>query len=248
MRGGQGRAQIDEARRMPAFEMADHGGAEGLVDGDPLGHHVAEAIEHRLGVVTEVADHGAAGPAAPVLQWLRQVPVVERDHRLDTPGVQAVHQPPVEVEALLADRPGAVGDDPRPRDGEPVGGQAQLREQIEVFLEPVIVIAGDVTGVAVCHRAGHPAECVPDRPSPAVFVRGALDLVRGGRRAEEEPGRKAHGQCRLLLHCASDGASTTARLSDGHSGGTARRGSSCCAPQGSSDAAARSYFSTYVKT
>ena len=58
---------------------------------------------HGLGVAGEVLGRGPGGPAALVLQDLRQVPVVEGDHRLDAVAQQLVHQLLV-VEAGLADR------------------------------------------------------------------------------------------------------------------------------------------------
>src|ERR1035441_4881104 len=100
---------------MPTLEMAHHRRAERLVDGPPQRNDVAERLDHKLRVVAEVADGIAGRPATRILQRLGEVPVVERRHRLDTPGVQAVDQAPVEVEALLVNGAGAVRDDARPR-------------------------------------------------------------------------------------------------------------------------------------
>jgi hypothetical protein len=47
--------------------------------------------------------------AAPVLEDLRQIPVVERRERLDARRQQRVHEPVVEVEALRVRGPGASG-------------------------------------------------------------------------------------------------------------------------------------------
>ena len=55
----------------------------------------------------------------------------------------------VEAHARRVERPGAVGLHPRPRDREAVGLQAERRHQVEVLAPAVVVVAGDVAGVAV---------------------------------------------------------------------------------------------------
>src|ERR1017187_559476 len=179
---------------MPALEMADHCRAERLIDSYPPRNDVTERVEHDLCVLAEVTDGTAGSPAARILQRLRKVPVIERRRGLYSPGVQAIDQAPVEVEALLIHRPGAIGDDARPCDREAVGGQAQLRHEIEIGVEPVIVITRDGTGVSVGHRTGDLAESIPDRGPSTVFVNSALDLICGGRCAEEKARWEALGQ------------------------------------------------------
>ena len=50
----------------------------------------------------------------------------------------------VEVGAGPVDRPRAGGLDPGPRDREPVGLQAQLREECDVLEVAVVVVRGDL--------------------------------------------------------------------------------------------------------
>ena len=87
--------------------------------------------------------------------------------------------------------PGAVGLHARPRDREAVGLEAEGRHQVEVLAPAVVVVAGDVAGVAVGDGAGHAAERVPDRLAAPILVHGPLDLVGGGGGAEAESGREA---------------------------------------------------------
>ena len=54
------------------------------------------------------------GPAARVLQRLRQIPVVQRDERVDVAREQLVDQPVVEVEARFVGPADPIGEDPRP--------------------------------------------------------------------------------------------------------------------------------------
>src|SRR6185312_7999439 len=64
--------------------------------------------------------------------------------------------------------------------------QAERRHEVEVLAPAVVVVAGDVAGVAVLDDAGEAAEGVPDRVGAPVLVRRSLDLVGGGGGAETE--------------------------------------------------------------
>src|SRR5690606_38811116 len=87
---------------------------------------------------------------------------------------------------------------PGPGDGEAVGGQPQLRHQRDVLAVAVVVVDGYVTGVPAGRPARGVAEGVPDGRGPSVLPHRTLDLVRGGRGAPEEDGRKGsrgHRRC-----------------------------------------------------
>src|SRR5581483_11535624 len=79
----------------------------------------------------------------------------------------------------------------RPGQGEPVALHVEALHQVQVGRVPVVVVAGRVTGGAVGDPAAGVAERVPDGRTPPVLVHRALDLVRGGRHAPQEPGREA---------------------------------------------------------
>src|SRR5262249_34437600 len=72
----------------------------------------------------------------------------------------------------------------------------------------VVVVAGDVAGVAVGDLAGGAAEDVPDRGAAAVFVDRAFDLIGGGGGAEQGVGGAARWdrRVRYLVGCAWDRA------------------------------------------
>ena len=140
-------------------------------------------------VLREQVGGVAVGPAALLLERLRQVPVVEGQPGHDALRQQLVDEPGVEVQASGVDR-SAVGPHARPGGGEAVGLQPQLGHQRDVVAVAVVVIARDVSVVATDHRAGHAAEGIPDRVGSAVFVGSAFDLVGRGCRAEEEGGRE----------------------------------------------------------
>ena len=110
--------------------------------------------------------------------------------RRDACGEQRVDQPVVEVEPRFVDRARAVRLYARPGDREPVAVDAELAHQRNVFAVAMVVVAGDVAGVAVVRSAGRMAEGVPDRGAAAVFGYRTFDLVRRGGHAELESGRK----------------------------------------------------------
>src|SRR5207247_11054888 len=88
---------------------------------------------------------------------------------------------------------GAAADrqDARPADRQAVRIASEVAKQADVVAPPVVVIARDVSGPAGRDRAWPPAERVPDRGPLPVGIMPALDLVRGGCGAEEEPCWKA---------------------------------------------------------
>src|SRR3712207_5103474 len=149
-----------------------------LVDGEEVLDAVAELLGHIPRVVGErLWCLARPPPAVPVLQGLRQVPVVERGERLDADGEQFVDEAVVEVQPLRVGRTGAFGEDARPGDREAVGISAKIPHQRHVFFVAVVVVIGDVTGVAVLDLARSVGEGVPDRLALAVFVPRSLDLV-----------------------------------------------------------------------
>jgi hypothetical protein len=160
--------------------QAEHNGSLSVA------HSVAERLGDDGGVVGERVGGVTQRPAALVLLRLRQVPVVERDEGGDALGEQLVDQPRVEVEALLVDRTGAAGDDPRPGDREPVGTGADVPDQLEILFPAVVVVARHVAVHTVVDRARHPAERVPDRRPAAIDVDSTLDLVRRRSDAPDE--------------------------------------------------------------
>ena len=179
------------AGRVHARAVAEERRAPRLVQRGPVaapGRRARRATS--VGVVGEPGGGVPGRPAAGVLERLRQVPVVERQPRLDAVGQQLVDQPAVEVEPGRVGRPGAAGLHPGPGDREPVRLQAQLGHQRDVVAVAVVVVARHVAGVPADDPARGVAEGVPDRRGAAVLGRRALDLVRGGRRAPEEAGRE----------------------------------------------------------
>ena len=116
---------------------------------------VAVAPGHQGGVIGEPAGAVAVGPAAEVVQRLRQIPMVEAQPWLDAGLQHAVDQPVVEIQAGLVDgaacRAAARAAKP-PRTGRPPPREPSSGD---VFAIAMIMVAGDVAGVAVGDAALH---------------------------------------------------------------------------------------------
>ncbi|MDF9805554.1 hypothetical protein M2436_004101 [Streptomyces sp. HB372] len=192
--GAQGREVAGPARGVDPVPVPEERRAPGLVERRPGRHPVAQRPGHQARVLREPVRRVPLGPAARVLQLLRQVPVVERGDRSDPGRQQLVDQTAVEVQAALHGRAPAGRLDPGPGDGEPVVGDAQFLHQAYVVRHPVQMVGGDVAGVAVAHLAGRPAEGVPDRRRTAVLGGSALDLIGGGGGPPAECGGEAESR------------------------------------------------------
>ena len=149
---------------------------------------------HERGVLGEAGRGVPRRPAAGVLERLRQVPVVQRQPRLDAVREQLVDQAPVEVQARrvgrAADRRAAPAAT-RPRTGtrdSPAASSGRRRRGSggsgRTATSPVSPFST---------APGRLAERVPDGRGAAVLARRALDLVRRGGRTPEEVVRK--GEC-----------------------------------------------------
>jgi hypothetical protein len=168
--------------------VAEQGDDVGLVDRDPVGDAVGQRGADDVGVVGEALDGVAVEPAAVVLEALREVPVVERGHRLDAGLEQPVDEPVVEREPLRVDLARAGRLDPRPGDREPVAAHAEPLHQRDVLGPAVVVVAGLRPAAAVLDPARLGGEGVPDAGPAAVLGDRALDLVRRGAGPEGESG------------------------------------------------------------
>ena len=174
------------AGRVLAGRVPEERGAPRLVERRPVLHAVAETELRDRGVVGEAVRRVAVAPAAVVLERLRQVPVVEGGVGRDAALEHAVDEAVVEVEAGVVDLAAAGRHDPRPGDGEAVGRHPERRDEVEVGLPPVVVVARDRAVGGVEDRARLRAEGVPDGDAAPVLGVRALDLEGGGRDAPDE--------------------------------------------------------------
>ena len=103
---------------------------------------------------------------------------------------QLVDEAVIEAEAGTVDRAGSVGEHARPGNREAVRVEAELRHQGDILAVAVVVVAGNVAGVAIPDPAGRVSEAIPDALTTPIRLDAALDLV--GRRscAPHEPCRE----------------------------------------------------------
>lgn len=176
------------SRRQEAGDVAGERRMGRLVHGEPLRDPVAQALPHRRGQAAEVLGEVTGHHAAAVFHPLRRIPVIQVQRRGDAPLQQSVDQPLVVVEPGLVDRARRIRHDSRPRHREAVGARPQALQQVEVFVETVILVDRAIAARSVgCGEAGvHRG--VPDRRHLAVDVPGALDLVGRGAGAPGEAG------------------------------------------------------------
>ena len=207
------------AGREHTVHVAAVGHHPGLVQRGPQRHAVVERFVDRAGVVSEPVCDVGVEPAAAVVQRRRQVPVIERGHRRDAGTQQLVDESFVEAEAGRIDTPAAIGHHATPGDAETVRCVAEIAHQSHVVAHALVVVAGDIAGVAVAHAARCAHESVPDAGPGAIGQRRALDLVgRGGAAPKKATGElSGHGECGGWSPCKRfhDFMGSTLRLSTG---------------------------------
>jgi hypothetical protein len=121
---------------------------------------------------------------------LREVPVVEGHVGVDARLQESVDDAVVVVQALLVHPAGAVRQDARPAQRQPVGVQAELLHQGDVVAIPVVGVARHVARDVLEHLPRCVPKGVPDRRPLPVLVPPSLDLERTGGDAELESGRE----------------------------------------------------------
>ncbi len=193
MAGRDRRRMVAAAWSVDARAVAEEGRAPRLVEGDEVADPVTQQLADHLGELGQPAGGVASGPPARVLDVLRQVPVVEGHPGRDPGREQLVDQPVVERGAPWAERSPGLGEQPRPRDREPVGAQPEVAHQRDVVGVPVVVVARDVAVVAVADPARRGGEGVPDGRGPATLGDRSLHLVRRRGGAPDEVGRELLG-------------------------------------------------------
>ena len=111
--------------------------------------------------------------------------MIQGDVGVDAAGEELVDQAVVEAEARFVGAPRPLGQHPGPGHREPVGAQTEVGHERDILAVPVVVVAGDVAGVAVPHPPRGVGKVVPDALPATVLIDGPFDLIRGGRRSPQ---------------------------------------------------------------
>src|SRR5689334_13976084 len=109
----QGAGPVSQARSVRSLVPPEECGTPRLIVGDPVMHAVAELAADDIGELGEFRDGVAMTPAAPLLQTLRQIPVIQRRPGLEPAGEHSIDESGIEIEALGIGCARAVGQDAR---------------------------------------------------------------------------------------------------------------------------------------
>ena len=109
---------------------------------------VAEPPHRQMRVFGKPMRGVAVLPAAAIFERLRQIPMVEADPGLDPGFHDAVDEFVVKFEPLEIGRTAPLGQDARPGGRQPVGAEAEFAHQRHILRPAMIVIAGNIAGIA----------------------------------------------------------------------------------------------------
>ena len=134
--------------------VALEGGDQGLVEGDPARHQVAQLGEAGAGEVEEPGDGvGVEPPTCLQLQGGRHVEVGEGDKGKDAKTITFLQDSAIVGDALNTWLPSARWQDSWPGDGEAIGVEVEVVDQGKV-LPPLVERVGGHAGVAsISHMA-----------------------------------------------------------------------------------------------
>ena len=83
----------------------------------------------------------------------------------------------VKSKTRLVDRANPLRQNAWPRDGKAIGPNSKISHQRYVLAVTMIMVAGDITSVAVGDRPRLPAIDIPNALAAAILMRGAFDLI-----------------------------------------------------------------------
>ena len=179
-----------EERRMPPLQMADAHKALRLVQGHPILYLVRQGFHHNFGVRCKPIRDLRVLPSALQIQRIRQIPMVQRYHRLNARGFQLPHKALIELNAFLVDFSRAIGQDAGPADREAVAFQPHLFHQGHIFTVAVVVVARLQRALVIFGVAG--VQHIPDARPAAILIPGAFHLCRCRCRTPQKVFREFH--------------------------------------------------------
>ena len=150
------------AGRVCAGGIAEADAALRLIQREIVCDAATEVFCHHAGIFGKGLGGIRIEPAALILQSLRQIPVIERDIRLNACSQQRIDKAAVPRKALDVHRAGAARDNARPGNRETVGLQVHGLEQLDVLRPAVVAVAGNVAGVTVHNAARRMGKGIPD--------------------------------------------------------------------------------------
>ena len=98
----------------------------------PRGDEFPKGVDDDSRVVDKPTDDVPVGPAAAVLQELRQVPVIQGGDRTDAAVAQSLDQATVKVETLGVGGTAPLGLNTRPCDRKAIDADTEFPQKVEV--------------------------------------------------------------------------------------------------------------------
>ena len=175
-----------QAGRMNAGGKSEADEALRLVEGDEVLDAVAETAGAQRRIFLKPLRAVGIFPGAFGLKCGGIIPVVQGHEGTNAFFKHLINEPVVEIDAFFVDRAGTIRQQPRPGDRKTVVVHAKLRHQRHVFLITVIMVAGDIAGMAFKHFSGSVAELVPHRKTLSIFKGCAFNLIGRGRGAPDK--------------------------------------------------------------
>ena len=173
-----GHSTVFQTRGKDARVMPEHGNHPRLVVGGQGSEAMAKPLAHLTGVSTKMLDGVRVVPTPFVLQRLWQIPMVQSEVCVNAPLCQSGEQPIVKSEPRFVPVALALRLNARPSHGKTIRSHPQLRQQVQVFFQSVVVVTGNAAVTAIGNVARCRTKGVPYRWASAVFARSPLDLKR----------------------------------------------------------------------
>src|SRR5215469_15969423 len=137
-----------------------------------------------------IAGQVAIGPAAPVFERLRKIPVIDGAKRPEAILEHRIDQSAVVIDALHVGGACSGRLNAGPGDGKTIALLIETPGQGEVLRVEVVLITGDIARGASLHLAGRMCKAVPDGFALAIFLPGAFHLVGCSGSTPQETVRK----------------------------------------------------------
>ena len=188
---------------MTAAEIAHAKETLGLIEGDEMLTPVGIQPGNRCGVVGKPFDTLFIEPAALLEQLVGVIPVEQGHVGFNAVFQHGIDEIGVEFCTFLIQLTGAVGEQTRPADREPVVLDAQLLHQLEIFLVAVVVVAGHIAGMIVFYMTGLMGVHIPNAQTLAAFIPAAFDLIGRGSCTPNEILFECHSDC-LPIYCINE--------------------------------------------
>ena len=154
--------------------------ALGLVKGKKVFHPVTETFRHELRIFPEPFYGLRIHPAAPLVDLIRQFPVIQRDIGLDPRLQQSVYQITVKGDSRLVYPAFPLGEHSGPVDGKAVRLYPHLLHHRNIFPVPLIMVTRGIPRVTAEYPPFLLREHIPYVHPLTVLTGRAFDLICTG--------------------------------------------------------------------